>query len=122
MDRFGSLFHVVVSDASEIAFQLDGHSTKTYLYLQHENVFILLWELAMDASSLDDHRIQYWYERNLPFFVSLFCAAFFLLLLLSNVRLSRIAEQCDDEVCNAYSDDRLYPKNLRVREGVWHSP
>lgn len=107
---------MILSNASEIAFQLDGHTTDEYLYLRHDNVFILLWKSSMEPSLLEDQRNQMWYEKNIPFFVCLFATAFFLLLLLSNVRLSRIAGRCSDEVCDAFSDEHLYPKNVKVGE------
>ena len=68
----------------------------------------------MDPLFLEDTRNQMWYEKNAPFFVCLFATAFLLLLLMSNVRLSRIAGRCSDEACDAFSDERLYPRNVKV--------
>lgn len=89
-----------------------------YIYVKHGITYILIWESSIAEEDVPDHRFTKWYESNYPFFTLGLVAFAMFLYLLSNVRLSMLAEKCDS--CEKFSDDQMYSTNLMVCSGSFY--
>lgn len=91
---------------------MDGQCIYDYIFMKHGTTYILIWESTITEEDINDHRLSKWYETNIPFFSFGLFALAMLMYLISNVRLSDMADNCVN--CTEYTDEKMYSQNVFV--------
>lgn len=110
---------MVASDSSEIVYKFDGNSVKRMLYLQHDQIYLLLWESVITEDQVEVSSRLSCLERNWVFITLILLTLFFFSLMVLNYRFGEYAQSvCDGESCMEYSDDAIEKRAIRVSVGL----
>ena len=106
---------MVASDSSEVVYKFDGHCVKRMLYLQHDQIHLLLWESVISEGQVEVTSRLSGFERNWLFITLILLTLFFFSLMVLNYRFGEYAQKlCDGESCVGYSDEAIEKRAMRV--------
>lgn len=106
---------MIASDSSGIVYKFDGHCVKRMLYLQHDQIHLLLWESVITEDQVEVTSRLSCFERNWLFIMLILLTLFFFSLMVFNYRFGEYAQSvCNGESCVEYSDDAIEKRAMRV--------
>ena len=106
---------MIASDSSEVVYKFDGHCVKRMLYLQHDQIHLLLWESVISEGQVEVTSRLSGFERNWLFITLILLTLCFFSLMVLNYRFGEYAQKlCDGDSCVGYSDEAIEKRAMRV--------
>ena len=85
------------------------------LYLQHDQIHLLLWESVISEGQVEVTSRLSGFERNWLFITLILLTLFFFSLMVLNYRFGEYAQKlCDGESCVGYSDEAIEKRAMRL--------